>query len=71
MRMTTVAQASVCVLIVAAACAAAQIVEGTVTNVATGGGLAGAKVALQQADQVAYSAITAQHRPVMRMRPGL
>jgi hypothetical protein len=44
-----------CVLIIAAVCAAAQIVEGTVTNAATGGTIAGAKVTLQQGEKAAYS----------------
>jgi Carboxypeptidase regulatory-like domain len=43
---------------VAAVCAAAQTVEGTVTNVATGGGVAGAKVVLQEGEKAAYSATT-------------
>lgn len=47
-----------CVLISAAVCAAAQTVEGTVTNVATGGAIAGAKVAIRQDENAAYSATT-------------
>jgi carboxypeptidase family protein len=47
-----------CVLIAAAVCAPAQTVEGTVTNVATGGAIAGAKVAIRQDENAAYSATT-------------
>ena len=47
-----------CVLIAAAVGAAAQTVEGTVTNVATGGAIGGAKVAIRQDENAAYSAIT-------------
>jgi hypothetical protein len=46
-----------CILFVAAS-SAAQTVEGTVTNVATGGGVAGVKVVLQQGEMAAYSATT-------------
>jgi hypothetical protein len=47
-----------CVLIAAAVWGAAQTVEGTVTNVATGGAIAGAKVAIRQDENAAYSVTT-------------
>jgi Carboxypeptidase regulatory-like domain len=47
-----------CVLIAAAVCATAQTVEGTVTNVATGGAIAGAKVGIRQDENATYSATT-------------
>jgi len=46
------------VLLVASACAAAQTVEGTVVNQATGNGIAGASVTLQQGGYNVYSATT-------------
>ena len=45
-------------LMLLAACAAGQTVEGTIVNAVTGGAIAGAKVMLRHANQVAYSAAT-------------
>jgi hypothetical protein len=46
------------ILILAAVSARAQTVEGAITNVATGAGIPGAKVFLQQGGKAAYSATT-------------
>lgn len=47
-----------CLLLLTSCSGMSQTVEGTVVNVVTGGGIAGAKVVLQQEDKAAYSATT-------------